>query len=68
MLTTKLCGANEAQRSLRPNERIVSHLSLQAAAEVVAGKDVHLLEAADLHSHPHLCRVDHLQAVLAAVD
>ena len=24
-LTTKLCGANEAQRSLRPNERIVIH-------------------------------------------
>jgi len=24
MPTTKLCGANEAQRSLRPNERLVS--------------------------------------------
>ena len=24
VLTTKLCGANEAQRSLRPNERLVS--------------------------------------------
>jgi hypothetical protein len=23
LLTTKLCGANEAQRSLRPNERLV---------------------------------------------
>ncbi len=26
-LTTKLCGANEAQRSLRPNERIVRAFS-----------------------------------------
>ncbi|SDY56868.1 hypothetical protein SAMN05421755_103030 [Nitrosomonas sp. Nm33] len=25
--TTKLCGANEAQRSLRPNERLVSEPS-----------------------------------------
>jgi hypothetical protein len=24
-ITTKLCGANEAQRSLRPNERLVMH-------------------------------------------
>lgn len=24
-LTLKLCGANEAQRNLRPNERLVSH-------------------------------------------
>jgi len=23
LITTKLCGANEAQRSLRPNERLV---------------------------------------------
>ena len=26
-ITTKLCGANEAQRSLHPNERLVSHYS-----------------------------------------
>jgi len=25
VLTTKLCGANEAQRSLRPNERLDTH-------------------------------------------
>jgi len=25
-LTIKLCGANEAQRRLRPNERLVSHV------------------------------------------
>ncbi len=24
-ITTKLCGANEAQRSLRPNERLVMY-------------------------------------------
>ena len=25
-ITTKLCGANEAQRSLRPNERFVMYM------------------------------------------
>jgi len=28
-LTTKLCGANEAQRSLRPNERLVMRFNIE---------------------------------------
>jgi len=32
-ITTKLCGANEAQRSLRPNERLVIRFYLQVIGE-----------------------------------